>query len=165
MRKILSVLLAFMLSLSFAGCAFSSVTNAGSTDSAKSFYDKVNESKALLDLVATDVCAAWKDAQYDYNLSTKDVNNAIEKAKKEHGDDITKINELDIEIRDVFDKAKDEMNEISAKFALEQVMIAYSEYKDSILNANEALDSSGYVGVSISKDSLDRALQELFVKL
>ncbi|MBQ7045843.1 MAG: hypothetical protein IJN65_05055, partial [Clostridia bacterium] len=82
-----------------------------------------------------------------------------------HSDNITKINELDKEIRDLFDKAKDEMKNVSDEFALKQVMTAYSEYKDSILNANEALDTSGYVGVSVSKDSLDRALRNLFTEL
>ena len=102
MRKILSVLLAFILSISFSGCALLNVKmeeNIDSTENVQNFYDKVNESKELLDLVATDVCAAWKDASYDYNLSTKYVNDAIEKAKNIHSDNITKINELDKEIR------------------------------------------------------------------
>ena len=168
MRKILSILLVFILSISFSGCTLLNVNmdeNVDSTENAQSFYNKVNESKELLDIVATDVCAAWKDAAYDYNLSTKDVNEAIEKAKNAHNDNITKINELDKEIRDLFDKAKDEMKEFSAEIALKQVMTAYSEYKDSILNANEALDASGYIGVSFAKSSLDRALQDLFTEL
>ena len=168
MRKILSILLVFILSISFSGCTllnFNMDENVDSTENAQSFYNKVNETKELLDIVATDVCAAWKDASYDYNLSTKDVNDAIEKAKNIHSDNITKINELDKEIRDLFDKAKDEMKEFSAEIALKQVMTAYSEYKDSILNANEALDASGYVRVSSAKSSLDRALQDLFTEL
>lgn len=167
MKKILSILLVFVLSITLSGC---SLLNMGmeksdaSAENTRNFYDKVKESKALLDLVATDVCAAWKDADHDYNLSTKDVNNAIEKAKNIHSDNITKINELDKEIRDLFGKAKDEIK-FSAEIALKQVMTAYSEYKDSILNANEALDASGYVGVSSAKSSLDRALQDLFTEL
>ena len=164
MRKILSVLLVFILSVSFSGCTLLNI-NMGACENAQSFYNKVNESKELLDIVATDVCAAWKDAVYDYNLSTKDVNDAIEKAKNSHNDNITKINELDKEIRDLFDKAKSEMKNTYAEFELKQVMTAYSEYKDSILKANEALDASGYLGVSSSKDSLDRALQNLFAEL
>ena len=168
MRKILSILLVFILSISFSGCTllnFNMDENVDSTENAQSFYNKVNETKELLDIVATDVCAAWKDASYDYNLSTKDVNDAIEKAKNIHSDNIIKINELDKEIRDLFDKAKDEMKEFSAEIALKQVMSAYSEYKDSILNANEALDASGYIGVSAAKSSLDRALRDLFTEL
>ena len=181
MRKILSVLLGFILSISLSGCALLNVkmeenidstenaqsfyNNVDPTENAQSFYNKVNESKELLDIVATDVCAAWKDASYDYNLSTKDVNDAIEKAKNAHSDNIIKINELDNEICDLFDKAKDEMKNVSDEFALKRVMTTYSEYKDSILKANEALDTSGYVGVSVSKDSLDRALRELFTEL
>ena len=168
MKKILSILLVFVLIVSLSGYALlKAITTEDfdSTENANNFYNKVNESKVILDLVATDVCAAWKDATHDYNLSTNDVNKAIEKAKNAHSEDITKINELDKEIRDLFNIAKNEMKDYSAEYALKQVMTAYSEYKDSILNANEALDSSGYITVSISKDSLDRALQDLFVEL
>ena len=167
MRKILSILLVFILCISFSGCTLLNVNdeNVNSTENAQSFYNKVNESKELLDIVATDVCAVWKDAAYDYNLSTKDVNEAIEKAKNAHNDNITKINELDKVIRDLFDKAKDDIDNVYVEIALKQVMTAYSEYKDSILNANEALDGSGYIGVSSAKSSLDRALQDLFTEL
>lgn len=168
MKKFLSILLVFVLIISLSGYALlKAITTEAfdSTEDANNFYNKVNESKVILDLVATDVCAAWKDATQDYNLSTNDVNKAIEKAKNAHSEDITKINELDKEIRDLFNIAKNEMKDYSAEYALKQVMTAYSEYKDSILNANEALDSSGYITVSVSKDSLDRALQDLFVEL
>ena len=178
MKRFISIFLVLILSVSLSGCASlggmleSILTSSGdstesvdSAENAKKFYDKVNESKILIDLVATDVCAAWKDAQSDYSLSTKDVNDAIEKAKNAHSENITKINEFDTEIRELFDKAKNEMKELSAEYALKEVMTAYSEYKDSVLNANEALDSSGYIGVSVSKDSLDRALENLFVEL
>jgi len=135
------------------------------TENAKNFYDKVIESKFILDKVATDVCAAWKDATLDYNFSTKDVNSAIEKAKNAQSENIAKVYELDKEIRKLFDKAKTEMKDVSAEYALKQVMTEYSEYMDDIINANEALDSSGYISISSSKDSLDRALQNLFVEL
>ena len=138
--------------------------NDVSLENAKNFYDKVNECKALLDLVATDVCAAWKDASQDYTLSTEDINNAIENAKKTHSENIAKINELDKEIVDLFAKAKDEAN-LDVEFALRQVMTTYYEYKDNILNANEALNSHGYNDISISKDRLDSALQNLFAEL
>lgn len=180
MKKMITLFIAAMFCASLCGCSLlnlgfdlgnSSMHNEAmeqgtdTTENAKAFYNKVLESSALLDLVATDVCAAWKDASFDYNLSTKDVNDAIEKAKNAHSDNIMKINELDKEIRDLFDKAKEEMKNLSAEFALKQVMTAYSEYKDSILKANEALNTSGYVGVSVSKESLDRALRDLFVEL
>ena len=168
MRKILSIVLVFILSISFSGCTFYNVETAEktiSTKNAKKFYNKVTESEVLLDLVATDVCATWKDAVYDYNLSTKDVNNAIEKAKKSHSDNILKINELDEEICTLFDKAKDEVKGFSAEIALKQVMTTYSEYKDSILKSNEALNTFGFNEVSVSRDSLDRALQNLYVEL
>lgn len=161
MKKCISIFLVLILLVLFNGCLS---FDKQPTESAKTFYDKVNESKVLIDLVATDVCAVWKDANYDHSFSTKDINNAIEKAKNEHSENIAKINELDKEIRDLFGKAKDEVK-YSTEYELERVMTTYIEYKDSVLNANEALDSSGYIGVSLSKDSLDRALQDLFVEL
>lgn len=186
MKKLISILLIFVVSASLSGCGYlryefskdfnsseidapnegnTSNESADSIGSAEKFYDKVNESKVLLDLVATDVCAAWKDAAYDYDLTTEEVNNAIEKAKSKHSEDISKINEFDKEIRDLFDKAKKENKKYNVEIELKRVMTAYSEYKDSVLNANEALDSGGYMGVSLSKKSLDDALQDLFVEL
>lgn len=159
MKKYTLIFLVLILLVLFNGCA---LFDAQPTDDTKAFYDKVNESKTLIDLVATDVCTAWKDAKYD--LLTKDVNNAIEKAKNEHSANIAKINELDKEIRDLFGKAKSEVK-YSTEYKLERVMTTYIEYKDSVLNANEALDSGGYIGISLSKDSLDRALQDLFIEL
>lgn len=168
MKRILYILSAFILSISLSSCSLLTVltrNNDVSLENSKNFYDKVNECKALLDLVATDVCAAWKDACQDNTLSTEDVNNAIETAKKAHSENITKINELDKEIVDLFAKAKDENGDYFVENALKQVMTTYSEYKDAILNANEALNSSGYISISNSKDALDRALQDLFAEL
>lgn len=180
MKKMIILFIAAMFCVSLCGC---SLLNLGldlgnsptqneameqgtvTTQNAKAFYNKVLESSALLDLVATDVCAAWKDATYDYNLSTKDVNDAIEKAKNAHDDNIKKINELDVEIRNLFEAAKNEMKDFSSQYAVKEVMTAYSEYMDSVLNANEALDTGGYLGVSMAKDSLDRALRNLFAEL
>ena len=178
MKKILSLLLVFLLTMLMNGCsvphftfmdeaktAFTEEVKFTSTEFARDFYNKVNESAKLLDLVATDVCAAWKDATYDYDLSTKEVNDAIELAKDAHEDNILRINDLDKDIRDLFDKAKDETNDYSIEFELKNVMTAYSEYKDSVINANEALDSHGYMEISFAKESLDRALQNLYVEL
>ena len=168
MKKIFSIFLVLILSISFSGCGLFNVNLdefVDSTENAQKVYFKVNESKAILDLVATDVCAAWKDASLDYNLSTKDVNDAIENAINAHSDNIVKINELDKEICDLFAKAKDETKNIFVESALKQVMTAYFEYKDSILKANEALETRGYIDISLANDSLDSALQDLFVEL
>lgn len=168
MKRILYILSAFILSISLSSCSLLNVltsNNDVSLENSKNFYDKANECKALLDLVATDVCAAWKDASQDNTLSTEDVNNAIENAKKAHSENITKINELDKEIVDLFAKAKDEIIDFSVEYVLKQVMTTYSEYKDAILNANEALNPNGYYDISSSKSSLDRALQDLFAEL
>lgn len=168
MKKYITILLVLLLCFSLSGCAFLKQIMTGevaSKENTKAFYNKVIESKEILDNVATDVCAAWKDATYDYKLSTKDVNDAIEKAKNEHSENIAKVNEFDKEIRNLFEKAKPEMKDFSSETVLKQVMTAYSEYMDDIINANEALNPSGYIGVSSSKSSLDRALQNLFVEL
>jgi len=167
-EKVIAILITFVLAASFSGCSSFYpyiMGDVGSTVYVQKFYDKVNESKILLDLVATDVCAAWKDATDDFNLSTKDVNDAIENAKQKHSQDIEKIEILDKEICDLFDEVKNEKMDFSAEFALKQVMTAYSDYRDSVVDANDALDSRGYLGISASKDSLDRALRDLFVEL
>lgn len=168
MRKIISILVIIAFTISLFGCAFPdvmSVESTTSTQNAKLFYDKVCECKEIIDFVATDVCAAWKDAVFDYNLTTKDINAAIENAKDAHSENIGKINELDKEIIVLFDGASEDNMGISAEYALKQVMKAYAEYKDAVLYANEALDSRGYHSISVSKEALDRALRDLFVEL
>lgn len=169
MKKIISFLLVIVFCISLNGCAFLSVLRSETPNSteqyASTFYNKVSESKILLDRVATDVCAAWRDAASDYTLSTKDVNDAIEEAKQEHSESIAKINSLDTEIRELFTEAKEEAKNFIQEEALKRVMTSYSEYKDSILGANEALDPGGYMSVSFSKGSLDSALQNLFTEL
>ena len=62
-------------------------------------------------------------------------------------------------------KAKDETKDFFVESALKQVMTAYFEYKDSILKAHEALETRGYIEISLANDSLDSALQDLFVEL
>ena len=168
MRKIFAIILVLILSFGIGGCALLHLKveeKTTSMESANKFYAKLTESKSLLDLVATDVCAVWKDASLDYDFSTKDVNDAIEAAKISHSDNIARIHELDKEICDLFDKAKDEVKDINTELALKRVMTSYFEYRDSVLNANDALNPSGYVDVSISKDFLDKALRDLFAEL
>lgn len=170
MKKHVVFLAMLILSILMSGCTYSNYSKPATTKEVKTtenvqaFYDKVVESKVVLDEVATDVCAAWKDASSDYKATTKDINNAIEKAKKAHSENINKIKELDTEIQALFKKAKEEATDLTMELVLKNVMTRYSDYKDSILNANEALDS-GYYGIMSSEDLLGSSLRDLFVEL
>ncbi len=176
MKKHVVFLAMLILSILMSGCTYSNYSKpvtskpattkeVKTTENVQAFYDKVVESKVILDEVATDVCAAWKDASSDYKATTKDINNAIEKAKKAHSEDIDKIKELDTEIQALFKKAKEEAPNLTVEFAIKNAMTRYSDYKDSILNANEALDSFGYVSISSAEDILESSLHDLFAEL
>lgn len=136
-----------------------------STEDAKKFYDKIREGKTILDLIATDVCAAWKDASSNYKATTKEINDAIEKAKDANSENIKALNEIDSEILVLFDKAKKQTQDYLLQIDIKQVMTRYSEYKKLILEANEALNSNGYLSISTTEGLLERALVDLFVNL
>lgn len=153
MRRILLTILAIIMMFSMSACEYQNNVNA--------FYDKVVEAEAVLDIIATDVCAAWKDAAYDHNLSAKEINEAIENAKIENSANIEKLNDYDAEIEELFSAAKISFSKSEVK----HVMTAYIEYRDSVLNANDSLDSNGYRGVSFKKNTLDNALRDLYVDL
>ena len=71
----------------------------------------------------------------------------------------------DTEIRDLFNKAKDETSEYSdIRFSVKNVMAHYAEYKDAVLNANAALDFDSS-SIPTSKDLLDSALHDLYTEL
>ena len=168
MKKHVVFLAMLILSILISGCTYSNYSKPATTKEVKTtenvqaFYDKVVETKVVLDEVATDVCAAWKDVPWD--ATTKEINNAIEKAKKAHSEDIDKIKELDTEIQALFKKAKEEATDLTMELAIKNVMTRYANYKDSILNANEALDY-GYTGVVSAEELLDSSLKSLFVEL
>ena len=153
MRRVLLTILAIIMMFSMSACEYQNNVHA--------FYDKVVEAEAVLDIIATDVCAAWKDAAYDHNLSEKEINEAIENAKIENSANIEKLNEYDAEIEELFSAAKVSFSKSEVKW----VMTAYIEYRDSVLNANNSLDLTGYRGVSLKKNTLDNALRNLYVEL
>ena len=174
MKKHVVFLAMLILSILMSGCTYSNYSKpvtskpattkeVKTTENVQAFYDKVVESKDILDEVATDVCAAWKDAPWD--ATTKDINKAIEKAKNAHSEDIDNIKKLDTEIQDLFKKAKEEAPSLAMELVLKRVMTNYSDYKDSILNANEALDSYGYASISSAEDILESSLHDLFSEL
>ncbi len=172
MKRLIAVFLVVLFSVSLCGCALVKRTQGSEStvekapeNHAKAFYDKVVECQAILDKVATDVCAAWKDACADYELSTNEINQKIEAAKKANNDNIAKANELDKEINSLFEKAKESTDEYQLEGAIKDAMSSYVEYKDSILNANEALNSLGYMDIERTKRSLDSRLRDLLVEL
>ncbi len=123
------------------------------------FYDKIVESIALIDVIATDVCSVWQDA--DYDDSAEKINKSIQKALSEHQEKIDAVKNLDVEIQAVYETAR--LSVVSAKVIY--VMTRYIEYRDSVFNANAAFERHGYSDVSWNKESLDSALRELYVLL
>lgn len=126
---------------------------------AQDFYGKIVESVALIDVIATDVCSVWRDA--DYDDSTEKINKSIQKALSKHQEKIDAVKALDVEIQSYYESAR--VSVVSTKVV--RVMTLYIEYRDSIFDANAALKTFGYMDISSNKEWLDEALRELYVLL
>ena len=163
MKKLLSVFLIVVLFVSsFSSCGMlleSSEDTQKIYDDTKEFYNTVLENKKLLDAVATDVCTVLKDA--NYSLSTKQINEKIQKELSDNQKTVDKIINTNNEIDALFYNVKNGY----ASIQVAAVMNCYLEYYDSIIKADAALDSGGYLTIAFNKDKLDSALRNLYIVL
>lgn len=176
MKKILAMMIALLFVFSLVSCGIFDrseqiraeqsrlaeeyiAQQAEYLEAAREFYTKISENAALIDAVASDICAMWKDA--DYDTTTKEINKKIARILEEHKENIDEINAFDKEIAQLLSKAKLS----TARFQVEQAMKSYIEYRDSVLKADAAFMGSGYIDISYNKSSLDNALKDLYVKL
>lgn len=173
MKRYVAAFLIITAIFSFSSCSFLLQEDYDNADysleeslqaeyltAAQNFYDKISENAASLDIIAIELCSVWKDA--DYNDSVEKINKNLEKVKENHQERIDAVLAFDAEIEDLFNTAK-----LSAEveFEVKLVMNSYLEYRDSILNANAALQDHGYISISSNKDTLQYHLRALFVDL
>lgn len=179
MKKILAMMIALLFVFSLASCGIfdrseqiraeqsrlaeesrqAIAQQAEYLEAAREFYTKISENAALIDTVASDICAMWKDA--DYDTTTKEINKKIARILEEHKENVDEINAFDKEIAQLLSKAKLS----TAGYQVEEAMKTYIEYRDSVLKADAALDSLGHLNISSNKRFLDNALRNLYVKL
>ncbi len=166
MKKLLALLLIFVITFSISACGSASSeveNNNGPSDSetfatnenAQLFFDKIIENKTLLDPIFRAVCSAWKAEESKDGATVSDVNKAIDDAIKQHNTDIATINAADESINELYELAK----KCPASSNVEAVMTSYNKYKDSVLKADASTNPGGYNDASSAKNSLDKALR------
>ena len=154
MKRSIACILVLALLLCLAGCDIGG--QAASKQQLSDFYNKVKESQALLDAVADTIYSNWHSAIYEDEFG-EDINMAILAAQLDHADDLTKIEALDKEISELFKEVK---NHEETGALVKDVMSAYSDYYEFVVNVSGSFNS-----YSADKESLKKELASLLKDL
>ncbi len=164
MKKLSAMIIALVLVLTVSGCTSDKNTDDNTTteytatvNDVSLFFDGVAENKKLVDVIATNICTAWKVAEELPNSTVKTVKTDVEKSTSTYKDTLSEINTRNAEISALFEKAKhpDYLNEVN------QVMDAYEKYTDLVLNPQIDGNTGGYNEITEAKRNLDTALRGL----
>lgn len=149
MKKVLALVLALSMLVCFASCS-------NNNKKLSTFYDKLVESRDLLDSVADAIYDNWYDAIYEDKFS-ENINLAILSAQIDHSEDLDRIEALDAEISDLFRDLKDDKN--TGKL-VKEVMSAYSDYYEFVVNV-----SGSFKSYSADKETYKKELASLLKDL
>ncbi|MBQ6708505.1 MAG: hypothetical protein IJM97_06115 [Clostridia bacterium] len=162
MKKLSAILLVFILIMSLSACKTDNkdadtTTHIATVEDVQLFFDKVCENKRHIDIIASNICSAWKVAEGLPNATVKTVKTDVKKATNTYGDMLSEIDALDKEISYLYNKSKypSLLNEV------EQVMTAYENYTSLVLNPKIDGNTGGYNQISQAKNSLDKASRNL----
>ncbi len=150
MKKIvLTVMSAFIL-FAFSGCTLCTLSGE-----LNGFYDKIIESKELLDAVSNDIHLCWYNASYN-GLFNGDIGLAVMLARGANTETIVRLSKLDEEICSSFNRLKKgRCGELAA-----DVMTAYREYYEFVTGACGSLYSSSR-GARKLESELSHRLEDL----
>ena len=143
MRKIVSLALVLSILL----CAFT-LASCGSNKKEEEFYNLVDETKDLLDIVADDIYSYWYDCIYE-DKYREDISYAVACAKSDNEENINTIEENTTKIKDLYTKIKDGKLASEAK----AVMQAYNDYYTLIVEVSGSFNS-----YSASKETCKKEL-------
>ena len=143
MRKIVSLVLV----LSTLLCALA-LTSCGSNKKEKEFYNLVDETKDLLDIVADDIYSYWYDCIYK-DKYREDISYAVACAKSDNEENINTIEENTTKIKDLYKEIKDGKLGSEAK----AVMQAYNDYYTLVVEVSGSFNS-----YSASKETCKKEL-------
>lgn len=149
MKKISASLLLIAIIFSLCSCESAEKENLAA------FYNKITESRVLLDSVADDIYSNWYDAVYKDSFND-DIDIAIAFAQLAHSDDIEAIKSLDSEISTLFKELKDTKNSELIK----EVMSSYSAYYELVINV-----SGSFRNFSDNKEPMKKELAGLLKEL
>jgi len=143
MKKIVSLALV----LSTLLCAFT-LTSCGSNKKDEVFYNLVDETKELLDIVADDIYSYWYDCS-DEDKYLDNISYAVACAKSDNEENINTIEENTTKIKDLYKEIKDGKLRSEAK----AVMQAYNDYYTLIVEVSGSFNS-----YSASKETYKKEL-------
>ena len=149
MKKIVSLVLA--LTMLFCTLVLSSCgSNSGSSNTQKEeeFYNLVDETKDLLDIVADDIYSYWYDCIYE-DKYREDISYAVACAKSDNEENINTIEKNTTKIKDLYKQIKDGKLSSEAK----AVMQAYNDYYTLIVEVSGSFNS-----YSASKETCKKEL-------
>ena len=142
MRKIVSLVLVISTLL----CALT-LTSCGSNKE-EEFYNLVDETKDLLDIVADDIYSYWYDCIYK-DKYRKDISYAVACAKSDNEENINTIEKNTTKIKDLYKQIKEGKLSSEAK----AVMQAYNDYYTLIVEVSGSFNS-----YSASKETCKKEL-------
>ena len=140
------LLISFLVGV-LSSCATADTLGLSGKKNLKTYYEKVSEAQDCLDTLADAIYQNWYD--YVYNHKYSSIDNAVLLAFIDHEEEYDRIEELDEEIKVLFNKVKDG----SASSQVKAVMSAYSDYYEFVVNVSGSFNS-----YSSSKESLKKAL-------
>ena len=144
MKKVLSIVLALTTLL----CAFALSSCQGKTEKEEVFYNLVDETKDLLDIVADDIYSYWYDCIYK-DKYLENISYAVACAKEDNETNINTIEENTTKIKELYKEIKDGSLGSEAK----AVMQAYNDYYALIVEVSGSFNS-----YSTSKETCKKEL-------
>lgn len=142
MKKIVSLALALSMLL----CAFA-LSSCDSYQKEKEFYNLVDETKDLLDVVADDIYSYWYDCIYEKKYS--DVSVAVAYAQVDNAQNINTIKDNTVKIKNLYQEVKKGKLSSEAK----AVMQAYNDYYTLVIEV-----SGSFKSFSASKETCKKEL-------
>ena len=143
MKKIVSFALALIMLL--GAFVLSSCSN---TKKEEEFYNLVDETKDLLDIVADDIYSYWYDCIYE-DKYLENISYAVACAKSDNEENINTIEENTTKIKDLYKEIKDGKLGSEAK----AVMQAYNDYYTLVVEV-----SGSFQSYSASKETCKKEL-------
>lgn len=143
MKKIVSFALALIMLL--GAFVLSSCSN---TKKEEEFYNLVDETKDLLDIVADDIYSYWYDCIYE-DKYRENISYAVACAKSDNEENINTIEENTSKIKDLYKEIKEGKLSSEAK----DVMQAYNDYYTLVVEV-----SGSFQSYSASKETCKKEL-------
>ena len=147
MKKIVSIVFASTMLLCMLVLS-SCVINSGSSVEEQEFYNLVDETKDLLDIVADDIYSNWYDAIYKDKFNDN-INLAILAAQIDNEENLATIEENTTEIKNLYKQVKEGKLNSEAK----AVMQAYNDYYTLVVEV-----SGSFTSYSASKETCKKEL-------